>query len=485
MTDTGASAAEKPPLLVDLDGTLVTSDLLHESTLQLIREQPLNALRLPFWIWRGRAFVKAQVASRVSMDCAHLPYQQAFVAWLREQQALGRRLVLCTASDQSIAHAVAQHLGFFDDVMASDGSTNLAGLNKARALVARFGERGFDYAGNATADLAVWRHARAAVVVNASAGLAKQAAGCCRVEREFSREPWAFADVSGALRMHQWLKNLLLFVPLLAAHRFTHVMSWLSMLMAFVAFSLTAAAVYVVNDLFDLDSDRQHPRKRLRPFASGRVAVWLGCLMAPLLFGLGAFVGSRVDGPFFSWLMVYVFLTTVYTWGIKRLLLLDCLFLAVLYTLRVIAGGAAAEVPVSFWMLAFSVFLFLSLAFVKRYSELQLQASLGVTHSPGRGYQAADAGLVQCMGVVSGYAAVLVLALYLNSDAVRVLYKSPAVVWAAVPVLLFWISWMWMQAHRGQMHDDPFVFALRDRTSVGVGLLFAAVLALGTPKWPW
>jgi 4-hydroxybenzoate polyprenyltransferase/phosphoserine phosphatase len=472
-------------LVVDLDGTLIRTDMLHESALHLLRVQALSIFRLPLWALRGKAFLKAEIASRVSLDCAHLPYSDELLEWLRDQHAAGRALVLCTASDQSIARAVAQHLGLFGDVMASDGITNLAGPAKANALVARFGERGFDYVGNAQADLAVWQHARRAVVVSASADLAQQAASRCAVEREFNSRLWAASDVSGMLRVHQWLKNLLLFVPMVAAHRFNDESSWISVVLAFIAFSFTAAAVYITNDLFDLDSDRQHPRKRLRPFASGRVAVWAGCLLAPVLMAVGALMGSHVGGQFFWWLMAYVALTTAYTWGIKRMLLLDCLALAMLYTLRVVAGGAAASVPVSFWMLAFSVFLFLSLAFVKRYAELRLQESLGVPRAPGRNYQAADASLIQTMGIASGYAAVLVLALYLNSEAVLKLYKSPVVMWAAVPVLLFWVSWMWMQAHRGQMHDDPLVFALSDRTSLMVGAVFAAVLAIGTFAWPW
>jgi 4-hydroxybenzoate polyprenyltransferase len=471
-------------LVVDLDGTLVNTDLLHESAIRLLRDHPLAVLQLPFWGLRGKAYLKAQIAARVTLDCRHLPYQPALLTWLREQHAVTRPLILCTASDQTLARDVADHLGVFDEVMASDGAINLAGPAKAQALVARFGERGFDYVGNARPDLAVWRRARKAVVVNGAASLAQEAAQCCEVEREFTRQPPSVSDWGGMLRVHQWLKNLLLLMPLIAAHRFTDAAAWTAVALAFVAFSFTAAAVYVCNDLFDLDSDRQHPRKRLRPFASGRVAVWLGCLLAPLLLAMGTWVGSRVGGHFLPWLLAYFALTSAYTWGLKRLLLLDCLALAMLYTLRVIAGGAAAQVPVSFWMLAFSVFLFLSLAFVKRYAELRLQASLGIAQSPGRGYEAGDAHLVQTMGIGSGYCAVLVLALYLNSDAVLKLYKSPLAMWAAVPVLLFWVSWMWMQAQRGRMHDDPLVFALRDRTSLLTGAAFAAVLVIGTVAWP-
>jgi 4-hydroxybenzoate polyprenyltransferase/phosphoserine phosphatase len=471
-------------LVVDLDGTLVCTDMLHESALRLLREQPLAVLRIPFWGLRGKAFVKAQIAQRVTLDCTHLPYQAQFLSWLRDQHAQGRRLILCTASALPVAQQVAQTLGLFSDVMGSDSHTNLAGPKKAQTLVSRFGERGFDYAGNSPTDLAVWQSARRAVVVNGSAGLTRQAAARCPVEKEFAAAPSTLVDLGRCLRPHQWLKNLLLFMPMIAAHRLTEAALWSALMLAFVAFSLTAAAVYITNDLFDLESDRQHPRKRDRPFAAGRVAVWVGCALAPLLVGLGLLVGSRVGAGFLPWLLAYAILTCAYSWGLKRLLLLDCLCLAVLYTLRVLAGGAAAQLQVTFWMLAFAVFLFFSLAFVKRYAELRLQDSLGVAQAPGRSYQTTDAPLVQTMGIASGYAAVLVLALYLNSEAVLRLYKSPGVIWAAVPLLLFWVSWMWMQAQRDLMHDDPLVFALRDRISLLTALAFAGVLALGTVGWP-
>jgi 4-hydroxybenzoate polyprenyltransferase len=475
---------ETRPLVVDLDGTLVCTDTLHESALRLLRDHPLDTLLLPLWAWRGKAVLKARIADRVSLDVASLPYQLDFLAWLHEQKKQNRSLILCTASDQSTANAVAKHLGIFAQVLASDGQANLAGASKAAVLVHRFGERGFDYAGNAMVDLAVWQHARHAVVVNAATGLAEEAAKCCVVEQKFPRHVATWTDGRRTLRLHQWLKNLLLFVPLIAAHSFVDASQWAALSLAFVAFSLTASAVYIANDLFDLESDRQHPRKRDRPFASGRVPVWWGTVLAPLLMVAGLWIGSHVGGNFLSWLLAYLGLTFVYTWGIKRILVLDCLTLAMLYTVRIIAGAAAAQVSLSFWMLAFAVFLFLSLAFVKRYAELRLQQQLGSPQAPGRGYQTTDAPLVQTMGIVSGYTAVLVLALYLNSDAVLKLYKSPMLMWAAVPVLLYWVSWMWMQAQRGQMHDDPLVFALRDRASVAAGLVFAAVLTAGAVGWP-
>lgn len=473
------------PLVVDLDGTLILTDTLHEAALRALRDQPLALLRIPAWLARGKAALKKNLAALSCFDAATLPYQQEFLSWLQQQHASGRPLILCTASDQSMANAVAAHLGIFSDVMASDGVLNLAGKNKAAALAARFGVGGFDYAGNAQPDLAVWQLARRAVVVNASASLTKAAALCCEVERTFPAPAAGLPVWRRSLRVHQWMKNCLLFVPMLAAHQSPDWHNISALLLAFVAFSLCASAVYIGNDLIDLDSDRQHPRKRTRPFAAGSLPVVSGVLLAPLLLTGGLWMAAQVGPLFLNWLLFYFVLTCAYSLGLKRLVLLDCLALAMLYTIRIIAGAAAAGLPLSFWLLAFSVFLFLSLAFVKRYAELEVQILQGRHKTHGRGYTTSDAPLVQTLGVTSGYAAVLVLALYLNSDAVVKLYRTPEVVWGAVPVMLFWVSWMWMQAHRGNMHDDPLVFALKDRASLFAGLVFAIVLAIGARGWAW
>nr|WP_314544893.1 UbiA family prenyltransferase [uncultured Massilia sp.] len=473
------------PLIVDLDGTLIHTDMLHESALRVTRDRPLDALRIPLWLMRGKAVLKNQLASRSSFDPSLLPYNEKLLDWLKEERANGRRIVLCTASDRAIAEAVAEHLGVFDEVLASDGSINLAGDNKAEALERQYGHGGFDYVGNSSADLKVWRRARKAVVVNGARGLAGKAEALCGVEREFPPQRRGFAAWRKVLRVHQWMKNLLLFVPLLAAHEVADIDGWLTLVLAFISFSLCASTVYIANDLLDLESDRAHPRKRLRPFASGAVPAWQGVLLAPLLFAASLALGAMVGGTFLPWLLFYFALTCVYSWGLKRVILLDCITLAMLYTLRITAGAAALLLPLSFWLLAFSVFLFLSLAFVKRYAELQTQALSGKSKVHGRGYYTTDEPLVLNLGVTAGYASAVVLALYLNTDNVLILYRWPEAVWGAVPVLLFWISWIWMQAHRGHMHDDPVVFAVKDRASQLAGLAFAAVMLVGALGWPW
>jgi len=479
------SSLNSHPLIVDLDGTLINTDMLHESAIGVIRNNLWNTFRIPYWLLHGKAHLKQNLADRHDFDPRLLPYNHHFISWLNEQRSIGRRLILCTASDFALATIISNHLGIFDEVIASDGVVNLAGQNKAAALVERFGQGGFDYAGNSHDDLAVWQYARRAVVVNATTKLAQKVIPACEVEMKF---PQASPDIfiwSRVLRMHQWLKNLLLFIPLFAAHQFMNADVWPTLIIAFLSFSLCASSVYISNDLLDLESDRQHPRKCKRAFASGLVPAWIGVLLSPLLllssFALAHYVGES----FFYWLFFYFILTCAYSFSLKRLILVDCITLAVLYTLRIVAGAAAASMMLSFWLLAFAVFLFLSLAFIKRYAELEVQVHNGKKKIHGRGYYTSDASLIQTLGVTSGYAAVLVLALYLNSEAVAKLYHTPEFIWGVVPVMLFWISWMWMQAHRGEMHDDPLVFAVKDKASLFAGVAFAAVLTLGAIGWPW
>ncbi|PIJ89484.1 hypothetical protein BL249_16110 [Erwinia sp. OLFS4] len=473
------------PLVVDLDGTLIHSDMLHESALRVFRDSPFETLRIPFLLKKGKAFLKQHLASLTEFDPKTLPYNEKLLEWLKQQRAEGRHLVLCTASDSAIANRIAEHLGIFDDVIASDGVSNIEGRHKAAALVQRFQQHGFDYAGNSNADLAVWSQADKAIVVNGSSDLIKKARNISTVDRVFPKREIGFTAWRRVLRIHQWLKNTLLLVPLFAAHDVSNGEAWLSLLLAFMAFSLCASSVYIANDLLDLDSDRLHPRKRNRPFASGLVPAWKGVLLAPLLLIVSLSVAVFVGKQFFFWLVCYFTLTCAYSWVLKRLMLVDCLTLAMLYTLRIVAGAAAVGHELSFWLLAFSVFLFLSLAFVKRYAELEVQLLSGKEKIHGRGYHTADAPLIQTMGIVAGYTSVLVLALYLNSDAVLKLYASPKLIWGAIPVMLFWVSWMWMQAHRGEMHDDPLVFAVKDRASLSAGVIFAAILVAGTVGVSW
>lgn len=473
------------PLVVDLDGTLIHTDMLCESALKVFKHSPVEILRVPSVLWKGKAFLKQYLASKSDLDPKTLPYNEDLLEWLTQQRAEGRRLVLCTASDRKIADLVAGHVGIFDEVIASDGVSNIAGQNKAAVLVERFGLRGYDYVGNSHKDLPVWSQADKAIVVNGSTDLVKKAQNISTVERVFPAKQTGFSSWRRVLRVHQWLKNLLLFVPLFAAYDFGNLNAWESLILGFASFSLCASSVYIVNDLLDLESDRLHPRKRNRPFASGIVSVWAGVLIAPLLLIVSLTVAVLVGQQFLRCLILYFVLTCAYSYVLKRLVLIDCITLALLYTLRVVAGAAAAGHNISFWLLAFSAFLFLSLAFLKRYAELEVQLLSGKGKIHGRGYHTADASLIQTMGIVSGYLSSLVLILYLDSEAARGLYAMPNLIWGAVPVMLFWVSWMWLQAHRGKMHDDPIVFAIKDRASLAAGVAFSVILLAGARGGVW
>lgn len=464
------------PLCVDLDGTLIRSDLLLESFLALIKQNPLYVFMIPIWLWRGKAVLKAEIADRVQIDPSTLPYHQPFLSWLKTQAALGRTLYLCTASNNALVTPIAAYLGIFAGVMASDGQINLSGSRKAARLVRQFGDKGFDYCGNAPVDLAVWQNAHGAIVVDGGDALIAKAATKATVLAQFDSVRQPIKSFIKAIRLHQWAKNTLIFVPLFAAHRFHEWDALADTLIAFVAFGLCASSVYLLNDLLDLAADRQHARKCNRPFASGSLSLLTGICVAPLMLFIGLLLACLLPIQFVGVLVGYYLLTLAYSFDLKRRVLIDALTLAALYTVRLVAGAAAVGVPLSFWLLLFSVFLFLSLALVKRYAELyDLRASGGLS-AAGRGYHVEDLPVLQSLGTAAGYLSVLVLALYINSSDVLNLYHQPEWIWGLCGLMLFWISRVWLLAQRGDMHDDPVVFALRDRGSQLVGVL--AVLSI-------
>lgn len=452
------------PLVVDLDDTLLRSDLLHESVLALLKRSPLTVFLLPLWLARGRARLKHEIARRVDLDTSAIPFNDSFLDYLRTEKTAGRTLVLATASNEKYAHQIANQLGLFDEVLASDETVNLCGHEKLAALRAHF-SAGFDYAGNGHADLPIWRAARMATVVNGSDRIERTVAEDCTPERVFSREPPTLWDYLHALRVHQWLKNLLVFVPLITSLRFTDVTALTQLAIGFLSFSLCASSVYVLNDLTDLEDDRQHPRKCRRPFACGTLSIVHGCFLVVGLLAAAVAVALLLPIEFLGVLGLYYATTLGYSFGLKHVEIADILTLAGLYTIRIVAGGAAAGITLSFWLLAFSMFLFLSLALAKRCAELAVMREKGQAVAPGRGYRVADLPLLYSLGAGSGYIAVLVLALYLSSDAVQRGYGNPGVLWAFCPMLLFWITRTWLTTYRGEMHDDPVVFAARDRSS--------------------
>lgn len=468
--------AKVRPLCVDLDGTLIHSDLLIESAVALVASNPLMIFAMLGWLLRGRAYLKQEIARRVDLPVDSLPYNEPLLTWLRQIKGT-RPLILCTASNMMLAERVSTQIGLFDEVIASDGTHNLSGSKKASILVERFGENGFDYAGNATIDLKVWAHSHRAIVAGYRQSLSVAAGNHATVEREFIAPRGGVRTWMKALRIHQWAKNILVFLPLLASHRLLDGPAVLDSGLAFLCFGLCASSVYVTNDLLDLTSDRKHHRKRFRPFAAGTLPLQAGPIAAIVLLMVSFAVAWLVSPAFSVVLAGYYLLTTAYSLRLKRVMMMDVVALAMLYTTRIVAGSAAIHSKASFWILAFSMFMFLSLAMVKRYVELLTLQSSGQVKTSGRGYDVDDIPLIQSLGASSGYLAVLVLALYIDSTASEAMYTHPHRLWLLCPLLLYWISRTWAIAHRGLMHDDPVVFAMKDKPS-RVLMLAAAVVVV-------
>ena len=473
----GVASRDALPLCVDLDGTLTHTDLLLESLLLLVRRNPLYLFLAFAWLLGGKAHFKEQIARRVTMNMGSLPYNAALVDYLREESAKGRELYLCTGSNHRFAEKIAAHFGFFKGVVASDGDRNLTGRNKAETLVGMFGQKGFDYAGNESADIPVWKQARTAIVVG-DRGIAAAAHKVSQSVMVFSHKRALLKLILKEMRVYQWVKNVLVFVPLLASHQFVYLQQATSAAIAFLAFSLCASSVYLLNDMLDLEADRAHTRKRNRPFASGHLPLSLGVVLMGVLLvsslALAAFAGLNFVGVLF----IYFVLTLAYSFVLKRQTLIDVFALAGLYTIRIVAGGAACGIELSSWLTLFSVTLFLSLAMVKRYAELDAAFKAGKSIAAGRGYVTGDVEMLRSLGTGAGYLASLVLALYINSPEVSKLYSHPQVLWLLSGLTLYWISRVWFVAFHGKMHDDPIVFAFKDKVSIVVFLL-GAVCVLG------
>ncbi|WP_233862554.1 UbiA family prenyltransferase [Paraburkholderia adhaesiva] len=464
------------PLVVDLDGTLLRSDVLIECVWAFLKSSPLRCWQLLVWLLRGgKAGLKARLAAATDLDVTGLPYDASLLAQLAAERAAGRALVLATATHQRYAQAIADHLGCFDEVHATEGAVNLSARRKRDRLIAVFGERGFDYAGNSHDDVPVWASAARAWVVNPERGVERAALAQGNVDRVIENRPARLKVLGRALRLHQWLKNLLIFVPVLTAHQFGQLATMRAAGLAFVAFGFCASSVYLLNDLIDLEDDRHHPTKRNRPLASGALPLRWGVALCPVLLA-GAVLLEFYCLPlrFAFTLFAYYALTLAYSLYLKRLVMVDVVVLAALYTARIVAGAAAIGAHLSFWLLAFSMFVFLSLALVKRYAELQALQDRGLAKTRGRGYQADDLSLIASLGSASGYLAVLVLALYIQDRNTALLYRHPPMIWPVCAILLYWVSRIWLITHRGQMHDDPVLFAAKDRASWLVIALCAA-----------
>jgi 4-hydroxybenzoate polyprenyltransferase/phosphoserine phosphatase len=483
------ASADEPanwPLVVDLDGTLLKTNSLDETLLDALRHKPLALWRLPLELLAGRASAKAFLADLSPLQVETWPVQQGFLDYLREQAAAGRQIVLATAADRSVAEAIAAHFPFIGEVIASSPDCNMKGSAKAARLIERF-PHGFIYAGDSAADLAVWREAAASIVVNAGDGVLRRAAGLGKPTASFPRSPLSPALLYHSLRLHQWVKNSLIFVPIVVGGKTGDASAWLHALWGFVALGFAASATYVINDLWDLPSDRRHWTKRLRPFASGNLSIRAGLLLAASGLGIGFGMAAAVGPAEVMILSFYVAASLSYTFIWKRIPILDVLVLASLFTFRLAFGIVLVDVRVSEWLLVFSMFLFMALSMAKRNTEVLRLAERGLDATPGRGYAPGDAPLTLGIGLASTQGAIIILILYLIEDAYpRGMYRNPSWLWVIPPTLFLFLGRVWLLSQRGQLHDDPVTFALKDRISLLLGLLMSLgfIAALIGVRWP-
>lgn len=486
------------PLYVDLDGTLLRTDMLGESLAALGRQRPWDLPLVPLWLLRGRAAMKRRIARRVVIDPALLPYRADVVEYLRQQKQAGRRVVLATGSDALLGRAVADHVGLFDAVLGSDGSVNLKGVRKLAAIeadaLAVTGSRSFAYIGDARADAPIWDASAEPMVVTrcpaVTRRLLRRRGETVRRFDDDARRARRAVNLLRAMRPHQWTKNLLLLAPVALSHQLGNASLVLAAALGVIAFSLCASSVYLVNDLLDLAADRAHPTKRHRPIAAGRLAIAAAATAATLLLAAAFALAGALPRAFVAVLGLYWLTTTAYSLLLKRLVVVDVMTLAGLYTLRLWAGGAATGVWVSPWLIAFSLCIFVSLALLKRYIELRVAAVMMTSGQTarqaipsgaagrrldGRGYALGDRRTVAWFGIAAGAVATLVMAAYVNSAAVAKLYAAPAWLLLVCPLLLAWIGRIWWLARGDKVADDPVLYALRDWSSYAIGAAIAVV----------
>lgn len=475
---------KKRPLCVDLDGSLIKSDSLEEAACAALRRNLFDLFRFPLWLQRGLPLLKREIYLRSDTDPSRLPYNTELLDALQLEKANGRRLVLATGARLEFARKVNDHLGLFDDVHATTDDVNLTGKNKANRLAEHYPE--FDYVGNGRIDLEVWKKAKGAWVVGSSK-LAREAEKLCPVERRFDPPRITFKVLRKALRVHQWAKNALIFLPMFLSHNYDGGWYWMRCIIAFFSFSCISSAVYLFNDLLDIESDRRHPDNRRRAFAAGDLSILKGLLLTPLLIGSGLALGFFLSWEYFFVVIGYFVLTSLYSVRLKRIVMADIIVLALLYTSRVFAGGIATETMLTEWLLTFLLFFFLSLATMKRCSELILTEQTKEKENKRRGYLVGDLPLLISVGMSSAFLSVLVLALYLNDHRVSGDLRYPEAMWVLCPLLLYWICRIWFKTYRGQMHTDPLVFALRDKASYLVAMITGLlwILARGSSFIPF
>jgi 4-hydroxybenzoate polyprenyltransferase/phosphoglycolate phosphatase-like HAD superfamily hydrolase len=474
-----SSSAQQSWIAVDLDGTLVRTDTLYESVFKLLQKNPLSIFQIIFWLLRGRSFLKSMLAERVRLSAKYLPYNEELISFLREKRSSGAKLVLATAAHQSIADSVAEHLGIFDRVIGTTESVNLKSELKLNALIDLVGSKNFTYAGDSSADLPIWKGCGSAITVGLTGPMKTAVQQTAKVRASFEWPKSGLKTWLKALRVHQWAKNVLIFVPLIMGFGFFDLAKVMGAALAFLSFSLVASGTYIANDLWDLENDRQHARKKKRPFACGSLSIVSGILIATLSIAIGFAIGFAVSAKFAALLLFYLVATTAYSLALKHYVLLDTISLSGLYTLRIFAGAIATGIAVSQWLLAFSVFFFVSLALIKRCSELLSLEKESRSATKGRDYRVGDLVVLWPLGVSSAVGSVILFGIFVNLPETRERYLSPSLLWLVALALVYWLGRLWIKTARGEMHDDPIVYAALNRGSVitVAGMLITVLLA--------
>ena len=467
------SKLEILPICVDLDGTLVATDTLYESFLALLAYKPLTLFDCLGWISKGKAVFKSKLSNAQKIDIENLPWNESLLDWLKLRKAAGHKIVLATAADQSIALAAQKHLGIFDQVFCSDGSSNLKGKCKGQALVHEFGERGFIYVGDSKVDLPVWRDAAGAVVVEVKDRLRKKVEACSPLLASFQSSENLNEGSFVLLRPKQWIKNLLVFVPIIASGQWWDLKGWLTTAGVFFAFSLVASGTYIINDLLDIQADRHHFKKKKRPIASGKISIPRSLCILFLTVASGFLIGWQLE--VFPVIFAYVLVTLCYSLFLKAKFLLDVFALAFLYLIRIYAGADVADHSVSIWLFSFGMFVFLGLAMMKRVAELM--KSEGSRSLRRRGYKIIDVNILTIAGICSAFASALILFMYFRFNETSSVFKGQQTLFLSVPVILYWQLRCWRAVEVGVLDNDPIAFATSDKPSrIILGILLIIII---------
>lgn len=462
------------PLFVDLDGTYTKTDLLFESFLVAFKQNPLILFSCFLWLLKGKSYIKHQLSERANLNLELLPLNEELNSFLQAEKEKGRKIYLATASNEKYARKIVEQHPIFDGYISSSETINLKGAEKLRKIENISSK--FSYAGNDVVDFEIFAQAEESVLVNPTFK-AQRKAQHFRVDKTLDMHKPSLGVWLKQIRVHQWLKNLLIFVPLLVSGEFVDFSDVMTTICAFFAFSLLASSTYILNDLLDIESDRAHSVKKYRPLAAGTISIKDGVTAGLILFFASIITSLLIGSDFTLVLLSYLALTVLYSFKVKQYVAMDVVTLALLYTIRILAGAAAVGVVASFWLLAFSIFVFLSLALVKRCSEIQSMESTGKERAKGRDYTLKDYPILASFGTSSALMSVLMFCFYINNNALTNQYQQPDILWLIVPAMCYWLMRMWIKTHRGEMHHDPIIFTLKDRGSL-ITVGFCGLIAI-------